>query len=103
MRFPVRLSLALAGARLARAWSPLHGAGRIQFVDAAEILDAGATRPVSHRKLEEILGAGKPLIWIGGREPLDHPGAGHLARALAQSARFVFVETSGCALRSRIH
>ncbi len=103
MRFPVRLSLALAGARLARAWSPLHGAGRFQFVDVAEILDAGATRPVCHQKLEEIPGARKPLIWMGGSEPLDHPGAGQLVRALAQRARFVFVETSGCALRSRIH
>jgi hypothetical protein len=103
MRFPARLRVALAGARLARAWRPRHGAGRFQFVDVAEILDAGATRPVSREKLEEILAARKPLIWMGGSEPLDHPGAGHLVRALAQSARFVFVETSGCALRRRIH
>lgn len=91
------------GARLARPWSALYAAERFQFLDAAEILDRGAANPVSHGKLEKILAARGRWIWLGGSEPLEHPGAGHLVRALAQGGRFVFVETSGCALRRRIH
>ncbi len=43
------------------------------------------------------------MIWIGGSEPLVHPGIGHFVRALAGSGHYVFLETNGALLRGRIH
>ena len=44
-----------------------------------------------------------PVVWVGGTEPLLHPEIGEVARALVQSARHVFLHTSGVDLRRRIH
>jgi hypothetical protein len=44
-----------------------------------------------------------PIIWIGGAEPLDHPDVARFANALAASGRSVFLETSGAALKHRLH
>jgi len=44
-----------------------------------------------------------PIVWIAGSEPLEHPGVARLANALVISGRHVFLETSGAALRHRLH
>jgi hypothetical protein len=97
LRFPLRLTADLAFARFAR------GARPIQFVDAAEMLHPDATHPVSHEKIREIISSRSPVVWIGGSEPLHHPGVAHLVRAITHSGHFVFLETDGTLLRRRIH
>ena len=103
MRFPLRLAADLAMARLAQMLRLAEGAHPIQFVDAAEILHPDSSHPVSHEKIRDIIGSRSPVIWIGGSEPLCHPGIAHLVRAITQSRHFVFLETAGTLLRRRIH
>jgi molybdenum cofactor biosynthesis enzyme MoaA len=97
MRFPLRLTVDLALARIAR------GACLIQFVDAAEVLHPDSSHPVSHEKIRDIIGSRSPVVWVGGSEPLLHPGVAHLVRAITGSGHFVFLETDGTLLRRRIH
>jgi len=78
-------------------------AGPVQFVDAAEILHHDSSHPVSHERIREINSSRSPVVWIGGSEPLYHPGVSHLVRAIAQTGHFVFLETDGTNLRLRIH
>jgi len=59
-------------------------------VDAAEILHPDSSHPVSHEKIRDIIGSRSPVLWIGGSEPLHHPGIAHLVRAITQSGHFVF-------------
>jgi hypothetical protein len=103
MRFPALLSAKLAKARVAAFSRRAHPAPLLDFVDAAEVLHAGSAHPVSHEKIRSILGGPAPILWIGGCEPLEHPGIAHLVRAIVQSGRFVFLETRGTLLRRRIH
>jgi molybdenum cofactor biosynthesis enzyme MoaA len=103
MRFPLRLTADLTMARLAQRLRLAGGARPVQFVDAAEILHPDSSHPVSHEKIRDITGSRSPVIWIGGTEPLCHPGIAHLVRAIAQSGHFVFLETAGTLLRRRIH
>jgi hypothetical protein len=103
MRLPVLLSARLARARVAgfvRGTRPPH---LIDFVDAAEVLHAGSAHPISHERIHALLGSPAPILWIGGSEPLKHPGIAHLVRAIVQGGRFVFLETCGTLLRRRIH
>lgn len=101
MRFPLRLSIALSRARFAQ----LTGASRpyIQHLDPAAVLNPSSSCPVQHDKLRPILRDRSSILWLGGSEPLEHPGAAHLVRALTRSGRLVFFETNGVALRRRIH
>jgi hypothetical protein len=102
MRFPLRLSADLTRARLAQLTS--HNRPLFQRLDAAEILHPNSPHPVEHKKLRATLREHRSsILWLGGGEPLDHPGVAHLVRALTKSGRLVFVETSGVALRRRIH
>jgi len=78
-------------------------ASPVQFVDAAEILHHDSSHPVSHEKIRELVSTRSPVVWIGGSEPLHHPGVAHLVRAITGSAHFVFLETDGTLLRRRIH
>jgi hypothetical protein len=103
MRFPLRLTVDLAMARLAQKLRLAQGARTVQFVDAAEILHPDSSHPVSHEKIRDVIGSRSPVIWIGGSEPLCHPGIAHLVRAITQSGHFVFLETAGTLLRPRIH
>ena len=103
MRFPALLSAKLAKARVAGFFQKTHSAPLIDFLDATQVLHSGSEHPVSHEKIRGILGSRASILWIGGSEPLDHPGIAHLVRAIAQSRRFVFLETSGTQLRRRIH
>jgi len=72
-------------------------------VDAAEILHHDSNHPVSHEKIRELVSSRSPVVWIGGSEPLHHPGIAHLVRAIAGSGHFIFLETDGTLLRRRIH
>src|SRR5215475_11774572 len=92
MRFPARLTLALAQARLARPASRSQVVEHFQYLDAEEILNSAAAHPVSLEKLDSALAARKPFVWVSGTEPLEHPGVAHLVRALARPGRFVFLE-----------
>jgi hypothetical protein len=103
MRFPALLSANLAKARVAGFFRRANPAPLIDFVDAAEVLHAGSAHPVAHERIRSILGSPAPILWIGGSEPLEHPGIAHLVRAIVQSGRFVFLETGGTLLRRRIH
>jgi hypothetical protein len=102
-RFPLRLAADLALTRAARA-SGLGGAQPpTAFIDPAELLHQGAVHPVSHEKIQALVSSRACILWIRGSEPLDHPGIAHLVRAISNSRRFIFLETSAVALRRRIH
>jgi hypothetical protein len=88
-------------ARLARRSRPAFNP--VQFVDAAELLHHDSNHPVSHEKIRELVSGRSPVVWIGGSEPLNHPGTAHLVRAITGSGHFVFLETDGTLLRRRIH
>jgi hypothetical protein len=103
MRFPLRLTADIGIARIKEKLGLASGAPPVQFVDAAEILHAESSHPVSHEKIREVISGRSPVIWIGGSEPLAHPGIAHLVRAITSSGHFVFLETDGTALRRRIH
>ena len=103
MQFPLRLTAELMKARIARKLRSSQGVPPVQFIDSAEILLSDSSHPISHEKIREITATGSPVLWIGGSEPLGHPGIAHLVRAVTQSGHFVFLETDGTALRRRIH
>jgi hypothetical protein len=103
MRFPAQLSAKLAKARLTALFSGTHRAPLIDFIDAAEVLHPGSAHPVSREKIQDILDSSAPILWICGSEPLEHPGIAHFIQAIAQSGRFIFLETRGDLLRRRIH
>jgi len=103
MRSPLRLTADLVMARLAQRVRLDPGARLVHFVDAAEILHQDSNHPVSHELIREIVSSRSPVVWIGGSEPLLHPGISHLVRAIAQTGHFVFLETDGDLLRRRIH
>ena len=103
MRFPALLSAKLAKARIAGILRGARPTPLVDFVDAAEVLHAGSAHPISHERIRGLLGSPAPILWIGGSEPLEHPGIAHLVRAIVQGGRFVFLETCGTLLRRRIH
>ncbi len=103
MPLPLRLTAELMKARIAQRLRLGRITRPVQFVDSAEILLSDSSHPISHEKIREITDSGSPVVWIGGSEPLQHPGIAHLVRAITQSGHFVFLETDGTALRRRIH
>jgi hypothetical protein len=103
MRFPLRLTADLARARIAQKLRLAQASGPIQFVDSAEILHRDSSHPVSHERIRNLIGSRSPVVWIGGSEPLHHPGIAHLVRVIMQNGHFVFLETDGTLLRRRIH
>jgi hypothetical protein len=103
MRFPLRLTADLIRARFARVGRPDLSPSPVQFLDAAELLHHDSNHPVSHEKIRKAISSRFPAVWIGGSEPLHHPGVAHLVRAITGSGHFVFLETDGTMLRRRIH
>ena len=101
LRFPLRLTADLAKARFAQRSSP--DVSPVQFVDSADLLHHDSNHPVSHEKIREVISSRSAAVWIGGSEPLRHPGVAHLVRAITGSGHFVFLETDGTMLRRRIH
>ncbi len=103
LRFPLRLTAELSRARLAQRLRPALNPSPVQFVDSADLLHHDSNRPVSHEKIREVISSRSAAVWIGGSEPLRHPGVAHLVRAITGSGHFVFLETDGTLLRRRIH
>jgi len=103
MRFPARLSAKLAKARITGIFRGARPTPLVDFVDVAEVLRTGSAHPIAHERIRGLLGSPAPILWIGGSEPLEHPGIAHLVRAIVQGGRFVFLETCGTLLRRRIH
>ena len=103
MRLPAPLIAKLVQSRIARVFQSAPACSLIRFVEPAEILHPDSAAPVSREKMQSIVESTAPVIWIGGSEPLNHPGIAHFVRAVAQGGRYVFLETSGTLLRRRIH
>jgi hypothetical protein len=103
MLLPAPLLAKLVQSRIARVFRSAPARSLIQCVEPAEILHPGSAAPVSHEKMQSITESVAPVIWIGGSEPLDHPGIAHFVRAIAQDGHYVFLETSGTLLRRRLH
>lgn len=103
MRLPALLTAKLAKVRIARTFSSATRKRLLAFVDPTEVLHAGSAHPVSREKIRDTVASAAPVIWIGGSEPLDHPGIAHLVRAIAPSGHYIFLETKGTVLRRRIH
>ncbi len=103
MRLPAPLLAKLVQSRIARVFRSAPAQTLIQYVEPAEILHPGSAAPVSREKMQSIIESTAPVIWIGGGEPLDHPGIAHFVRAIAHSGHYVFLETSGALLRRRLH
>jgi hypothetical protein len=103
MRFPLGLTAQLAKTRIAGFWRTSQSTPLIDFADPAEVLHLGSAHPVSHEKMRGITASHAPVVWIGGSEPLNHPGISHFVLANALSGHFVFLETNGVLLRRRIH
>lgn len=103
MRLPARLTAKLAFVRIAQIFSSAREGPLLHCVDPAVVLHPGSDAPVSREKMQELATNRAPVLWIGGSEPLHHPGVGHFVRAVARGGRFVFLETDGTFLRRRIH
>jgi hypothetical protein len=103
MRLPARVTAKLVKARIARVLNSTRAHSLIHCVDPAEVLHPGSVAPVSCEKMQGLIENPAPVIWIGGTEPLVHPGIGHFVCAIAQSGHVVFLETDGTFLRRRIH
>ncbi|HET8923075.1 MAG TPA: radical SAM protein [Candidatus Acidoferrum sp.] len=103
MRFPALLTAKIAKARIERILRPTPHGQLLRFGDPAEVLHSGSDHPVSHERIREVIASPAPVIWIGGSEPLDHPGIAHFVRAIASSGHYIFLETNGTLLRRRIH
>jgi molybdenum cofactor biosynthesis enzyme MoaA len=103
MRLPALLTAKSAKVQIARIFRPARRGGLLAFADPAEVLHPGSAHPVSHEKIRDISASSSPVIWIGGNEPLDHPGIAHFVRTLTPSAHYIFLETNGTLLRGRIH
>jgi molybdenum cofactor biosynthesis enzyme MoaA len=103
MRLPALLTAKSAKVQIARIFRPAHLGRLLAFADPAEVLHPGSAHPVSHEKIRGTIASSSPVIWIGGSEPLDHPGIAHFVRALTPSGHYIFLETNGTLLRRRIH
>jgi hypothetical protein len=103
MRLPALLTAKSAKVQITRIFRPAHHGRLLAFADPAEVLHPGSVHPVSHERIQEIMASSSPVIWIGGSEPLDHPGIAHFARAITPSGHYIFLETTGTLLRRRIH
>ncbi|SRR6266566_1038688 len=103
MRLPARLTAKLTKVRIAQIFSSARESSLLYCVDPAVVLHPGADAPVSREKMHELITDRAPVVWVGGSEPLHHPGVGHFVRAVARGGHFVFLETDGTLLRRRLH
>jgi molybdenum cofactor biosynthesis enzyme MoaA len=103
-RFPLRLRAALVKARISPVTiNGVRSDSPILRLDADELLHRASDQPVSREGVREILSGYASIVWIGGAEPLAHPGIGHLTRLIASSGHYLFLDTGAVALRARIH
>jgi pyruvate-formate lyase-activating enzyme len=115
MRFPPRLLWNLSRVRIAQK---LFGAAHYPWalrLDLSQLPDQTEVMPengvnssanISSRDsqaLSQVRASSARIVWIGGDSPLQHARIGHLARAIVNCGRTVFVEMDGTLLRRRIH
>jgi len=111
LRFPLRLTVDLARARIAQRLRGDSDPAPILFLRPMEEgnLSARGTSEISADKktgtelLARVRKSAAPVVWIGGPEPLLHPEMGQLARCIAGHGQHVFLDTDGVLLRRRIH
>jgi MoaA/NifB/PqqE/SkfB family radical SAM enzyme len=111
LRFPLRLTADLLGARIAQKLRGDSGPAPILFLrpmeraspSALDSSEFSAGKKTGTELLANVRSSAAPVVWIGGAEPLEHPEMGHLARRIAGHGRHVFLETDGTLLRRRIH
>ena len=112
MTFSLRLTADLALALAARAIGNKNGFRPIlQLSPDTDLRTASASFSVtSHQTDDGSLHSGalvpryrSPILWIAGSEPLDCPEVARFTNALAASGRHVFLQTSGAALKRRLH
>jgi hypothetical protein len=92
----------MARVRIAQIFSSAPPRFLLHCVDPEEVLHPGSHAPVSRERMRGLMAEPAPVIWIGGSEPLVHPGIGHFVRAIGHG-HYVFLETDGTLLRRRIH
>ncbi len=109
MTFSLRLTADLGLALATRGVSDPYGRHPILHLspdtdfDTVSALSSNQPGEVSSQPGALVPRYRSPIIWIGGAEPLDHHDVARFANALAASGRSVFLETSGAALKRRLH
>lgn len=111
MTFSLRLSADLLLALSARAMDSRRGAPILVLSPDTDFqtLTAASSRSNHREEIESpdcdslVSRNRSPILWITGPEPLDCPEVARFTNALAASGRSVFLETSGVALKRRIH
>jgi hypothetical protein len=112
MTFSLRLTADLTLALAARAFKNKQGYPPVlQLSPDANFQTASASFSASNQQAEDgssLSGAlvpryRSPILWISAAEPLDSPEVARFTNALAASGRSVFLETSGAALKRRLH
>ena len=112
MRFPLALSARLSAQKISRTFggkrAPLifHFSPLVSHLPPDTRLDSVFPETAWHTPEAGVQAANlaqAPAVWLGGVEPLLHPGIGKVTTALEQSGRYVFLETGGADLRKRIH
>jgi hypothetical protein len=112
MWFPAALSARLWGQRISRPFRGKPAPAIFHFSPLVRHFPPGAlfegvvpetewhTPEACVQAANEV---GAPAVWLGGVEPLLHPAIGKVTTALAQTGRYVFLDTAGADLRMRIH
>jgi len=112
MKFPFRLSLDLWKSKAARGFGAVREGSLIRHLALSEFADPSAQDIEAESDpraglmkipVNVLAQTSAPVLWIGGKEPLDHPVIGRITTALTAAGRNVFVHTNGVKLRRRIH
>ncbi len=112
MTFPLRLTADLTLALAGRAIGNKHAHPLIlQLSPDTDFDTASASLPEARRQAADTTPESgtlvsrnrSPILWIAGSEPLEYPEVARFTNALAASGRHVFLQTSGAALKRRLH
>lgn len=99
MSFSLRLTADLTLARVARAIGAKSGSQLIQQICVDELFGSYST-PAA---IPELIRFRAPIVWVTGSDALDYPQTASFTNSLATTNRHVFLETSGMALKPRLH
>jgi MoaA/NifB/PqqE/SkfB family radical SAM enzyme len=111
MRFPLRLTADLT---VGLAGQALRGRTRRPLMFRFSPMGEASRPPLNSEKSPNrqksvtevpasVQDSTAPVVWMAGAEPLLHPEAPRLTRALIERGRHVFLQTDGNLLRRRIH
>jgi hypothetical protein len=112
MSISLRLTADLTFALALRILGARRGGSPIVYLDPGVAFgEGGSSRFVERRSAAEESDpafhlpprTSSPIVWIGGFEPLEHPGIARITNTLASSGRHIFLETSGISLKHRLH